>query len=373
VRRSDVPSELARLAAPLGRVLDATWRRMHWWILAMALLYAVSGITVIRPDEVAVVERWGRLVGDTAATRQHGPGLLFALPRPFDQVVRVKTKYVQELPIRTLAAPAGWAAVGDTLDPLTVGYALTGDQNIVHVGMIARYRVRDPVEWAFYGPKTEDILRTEVSAAMVRSLGEVNVDHVLAEERKDVIKTVTQRAQAGLDAAHSGLALVALELTELAPPRALAPSFEAVQSAFIEAETKKKAAQAHAEEVVPRARGEADQAVQAARADTATSLARAAGDTAAFLDLQRGYAVDPVVVRERLYRDAVDKAIGGAAAVRWVPPPAGGHYAGLRVLVSPEEAGVATTSKSGPTAAPPVPPAPKATPRRREAPQEEDE
>jgi membrane protease subunit HflK len=373
VRRSSVPSELARLAAPLGRVFDAAWRRMHWWILAMALFYAVSGITVIRPDEVAVVERWGRLVGDTAATRQHGPGLLFAFPRPVDQVVRVKTKYVQQLPVRTLDAPVRWAASGNTLDPLRVGYALTGDQNVVHVGMIARYRVRDPVEWAFYGPRAEDVLRTEVSAAMVRSLGEVSVDRVLAEERKDVIRIVTQRAQVGLDAAHSGLELVTLELTELVPPQALAASFEAVQSAFIEAETKKKAAQAYAEEVRPRARAEADQAVQVARADTATSLARAAGDTAAFLDLQHQYALDPLVVRERLYRDAVDKAIGGAAAVRWVPPPAGAHYEGFRVLVSPEEAGVATTTPGPPAAEPPAAPDAKGARRGQRVPRKEGE
>ena len=38
-------SELRRLVGPLARLLDAGWRRMHWWVAAMALLYAVSGIT----------------------------------------------------------------------------------------------------------------------------------------------------------------------------------------------------------------------------------------------------------------------------------------------------------------------------------------
>jgi membrane protease subunit HflK len=319
---------------------------MHWWVVVMALLYAASGITVIRPDEVAVVERWGRLVGDTPATRQHGPGLLFAFPRPVDQVVRVKTKNVRELPIRTLAASPnpgttpGWSVFGNTLNPLTVGYALTGDQNIVHVGIMARFQVNDPAAWAFYGPRTDDILRTEVSAAMVRSLGEMGVDHVLAEERKDLIRTVTQRAQAGLDAAHSGLVLVALELTDLAPPHALVESFDAVQSAYIAAETQKKDAQAYAQEVVPRAHATADQTMQAARADAAAAQARAEGDVSAFLALEREYRANPAVVRVRLYRDAVENAIAGAASVRWVPPPpAGGHYQGLRVLLPPDEAG----------------------------------
>ena len=69
----------------------------------MAVLYALSGISVIKSDEVAVVLRWGRLVGATPALQEHGPGLLFALPRPVDQVVRVQVKHVWEVPVSTLA------------------------------------------------------------------------------------------------------------------------------------------------------------------------------------------------------------------------------------------------------------------------------
>ncbi len=134
---------------------------------------------------------------------------------------------------------------------MTQGYALTGDQNIVHVNMVARYRVRDPAEWAFYGPKAEDVLRVEVTAAMVRSLGEMGVDRVLADGRRELVATATRRAQAGLDAAHSGLEISSLELTRLAPPAALASEFDAVQSAFIGAETAKKEAQAFAETAIP--------------------------------------------------------------------------------------------------------------------------
>ena len=241
MRKLGHPSEIGRLAAPLLRVLDGAWQRMHWWIALMALLYILSGVTVVRSDEVAVILRWGRLVGDTPALQAHGPGLLFAFPRPVDQVMRVQVKHVWEVPVNTLAA--GPASASDdntptdtpTLDPLTQGYALTGDQNIVHVTMVARYRVQDPGEWAFYGPRAEDVLRVEVTAAMVRSLGEMGVDRVLSDGRKELIAAAARRAQAGLDLAHSGLELSSLELTNLTPPMALADDFNAVQSAFIEA------------------------------------------------------------------------------------------------------------------------------------------
>jgi membrane protease subunit HflK len=335
MRKLGPPSEIGRLAAPVAHLVDSAWQRMHWWIIAMAVLYALSGITMVRSDEVAVILRWGKLVGDTPALQEHGPGLLFAFPRPIDRVVRVQVKHIWEVPITTLEGFGD----GYTLDPVLEGYALTGDQNIVQMDMVARYRVRDAAEWAFYGPKVEDILRVEVTSAMVRSLGEMGVDHVLADERKNLIATASRRAQAGLDASHSGLELSSLELTRLAPPKNLSSEFDAVQSAFIGAETNKKEAQAFAERAIPQAQADADTAIQSAHADADSALAIAKGEADAFKALDREYRANTVVVRERLYRDGVEKAFRGAAKVRWVPPPTGGSYRGFRITVPAAESG----------------------------------
>jgi len=335
MRNARAPSEVHRLAAPLARLLDAAWQRMHWWIVAMVVLYAVSGTTIVKSDEVAVVLRWGRLVGDTPALQEHAAGLLFAFPKPIDEVVRVPVKHVYEVTVNTLAPTVTEQDQASlfTLDPVSQGYALTGDQNVVHANVVARYRVRDAAEWAFSGPKAEDVLRVEVTAAMVRSLGEMGVDRVLADGRKDLIAKATLRAQKGLDACHSGLELASLELTRLSPPLALAADFNAVQSAFIGAETKRKEAQAYAESAIPAAQADADLAVQRARGGAETLLSKAQGEAEAFLLLDREYRANTAVARERLYRDAIERAIGAAGSVRWVPPPSGGTYNGLRITV----------------------------------------
>ena len=342
MRRKGPPSEIARLAAPIAGLLDAAWQRMHWWVALMALLYALSGITIVKPDEVAVVLRWGRLVGGTPALQQHGPGLLFAFPKPIDEVVRVQVKHVREVSVSTLAPGSSdidRTSVGfETLDPIKQGYALTGDQNIVQANVLAHYRISDPVEWAFYGAKAEDVLRVEVTAAMIRSLGEMGVDRVLSDGRKDLIALATRRAQTGLDASHSGLELSSLELTHLAPPSALAGDFDAVQSAFIESQTVQNQAQAFAQSAIPKAQAEADAAIQSAHAEADSELATARGDANAFRALEREYRSNPAVIRERLYRDAIEKAIG-SAAVKWVPPPVGGNYHGFRLSISPPLAG----------------------------------
>jgi len=75
----------------------------------------------------------------------------------------------------------------------------------------------------------------------------------------------------------------------------------------------------------------------------AADLSRATGDAEAFLALDREYRSDSAVIRERLYRDSVEKAIGSAAKVQWVPPPpAGGRYQGLRITLQNTQAGQPT-------------------------------
>jgi membrane protease subunit HflK len=221
----------------------------------------------------------------------------------------------------------------NSLSPLQ-GYAITGDHNIVHVEMVARYRVREPAEWAFYGARSEDILRVQVTAAMVRSLGEMGVDRVLADGRKDLIVAATRRAQAGLDASRSGLELSSLELTRLIPPKAVAGDFDAVQSAYIGAETKKKDALAFAEGLLPQARATADGVIQRAHAAASADLAQAEGDAAAFRALDKEYRANPKVVRERLYRDAMERAIFRAGNLRWIPPPGRGGYKGTHITIN---------------------------------------
>jgi membrane protease subunit HflK len=174
---------------------------------------------------------------------------------------------------------------------------------------------------------------------MIRTLGEMGVDRVLSDGRKTLIATATRRAQAGLDKSDSGLELSSLELTRLAPPIALGKEFEAVQSAYIGAETKKKEALAFAQSLIPSAQAQTDADLQGARADASAELARATGDAEAFLALEREYHANRVVMRERLYRDGVERAISSAAKVEWVPPPAGGRYQGLRITIQPTQVG----------------------------------
>jgi modulator of FtsH protease HflK len=124
-----------------------------------------------------------------------------------------------------------------------------------------------------------------------------------------------------------------IELTRLAPPPSLIPEFDAVQSAYIGAETRRKEAQAFAATAIPQAQSAADTMLQSARGASESESAAARGAADAFHALDREYRANAAVVRERLYRDGVEVALRSSGRVRWIPAPIGGKYNNFRVSI----------------------------------------
>ena len=340
--RGRTSGELGRLLGPPARALQALFLRLHWWLGLLALAYLFSGFTIVQPDEVAMVLRFGRLVDSGSAQAVHGPGLLTALPRPFDRVVRVKSGKVEELELRELHWDVGGDDAGftfgntTTIDPTRQGYLVTGDQNLVHAVMVVRWQVSDPQRYALHLVSVEDLLRDAVLSAAVQSAGELSVDQVLTDGRQDLVTAIEERSQARLDALDSGLEVVAVEFTELTPPRQVKREFSEVQSAFIEAETQIKEAEEYREKQLPRARSEANRSLREAEGEAAAQLAQARGEAEAFRALALEARKDRRVVTERLYREAVENALSAAEKVEWVPPPPPGaaRYQGFRLTVN---------------------------------------
>jgi len=324
------PSELRRFGGPVLRSFELGLAYLRWGVLALVAAYLLSGLVVVRSDEVAVVLRFGALAGGTPATALRHAGLHYTLPRPIDEVVRVKVRKVYELEIYDLhfrrpGDPGSNRSRRKTIDPVQEGYALTGDHNVVQVDMVARYQVEDPVAFALLQAAPEDLLRDAVMAATVRTMGEVEVDTVLSEGRSQFVIQVVQRTQDRLDRTSSGVSLVSLEVTELAPPRQVQAEFEQVQNAFIDMETQVKEARKLREEEVPLAQAARDQALREAEGYAAELMGQARGDAGMWRDLFAEYRKNPQVVRQRVYLEAIETSLPNAGRLRWVPPPPNGQ------------------------------------------------
>jgi len=315
-------------------------------VLGLLIYYATSGITVVKSDEVAMILRFGHLVGDTPAQSIHQPGLLFALPKPFDEVVRVKVKKIYEIEIHDLRhsmQPTGGSPgmnfatfTTDSIDPEYEGYCLTGDNNIVQPFITAKYQINDPVAYSFGNRTPASMLRSAVMAAMTRSVGEVSVDSVLSEGKKQLSTTVFHRVQRRLDAAGSGMVLISLEFNEIVPPRHVMQDFKAVQNAFIDKETKVKEAMSYKEQEIPRAEADREAMLREADAYAAELLSSARGDADSFRNLVGEYKKNPDVVRERLYREHIEGTLGWSGGAVLIPAPEGRRYEDLRLMIPGE-------------------------------------
>lgn len=103
------------------------------------VLILCSGIVRVESNKVAVVLRFGSLVGDTSGEQVLQPGLHFTLPFFVDEVIKVLVGTVQELTVKT------YTTEGTSLKSVySSGYLLTGDKNIVLLELNVKYKISDP-------------------------------------------------------------------------------------------------------------------------------------------------------------------------------------------------------------------------------------
>src|SRR5262245_57879004 len=97
-------------------------RRWVYFLPSLLLLsYVATGLYQVQPGEVAVVQRFGRVLLET-----QGPGLHYGLPWGLDRVVRVAVGERRELAV-------GFVNVEDPRqDKLPLGQLLTGDNHLIN-------------------------------------------------------------------------------------------------------------------------------------------------------------------------------------------------------------------------------------------------
>lgn len=111
-----------------GDILAALVKAFRWIVVVVLIAILCSGIRTVQTGEVAIILRFGRLLGDTREEQIHEPGLLFAFPYIIDEVITVPTGKVFELTVDTHNTSNYMSP-----DVRENGYIITGDQNIALV------------------------------------------------------------------------------------------------------------------------------------------------------------------------------------------------------------------------------------------------
>jgi membrane protease subunit HflK len=272
-------------------------RRNTAW--AVGILWILSGLYLVRPDQEAVVTLFGAVVEPRVL-----PGLHYAWPWPIESVTKLKVRQLQRL---VVGGDLPDSVLGRT-QPLASQF-LTGDQNIINMRVVVQYSVGVPADYLF---RTQDVAKAvgaAVEAELARRIAHRTVDVVLTTEKAAIQEEVRAAAQKRITEYSTGVLLSTINIESVTPPPEAADSFRDVASARADAERVVNEAQGYANDLVPKSRGEAQQMLEAAAAFKERKINEASGDAARFTQVAAEYEKAAQVTGERLYMETMEQIL----------------------------------------------------------------
>lgn len=269
------------------------------------LAYLFSGVSLIKPGEVAVILRLGALAGENPSEQVHRAGWMFALPYPIDEVIRIPEKQVRDIQILELTGKSGKEQEqAKTIDATVEGYCISGDQNIFQVRASAKYQIADPVKAIFSFSDDFVTQKKLLNDLTVQELSQISagfsIDGILTESKEKIAAMVKENVQKRLDRINAGLSLISIELAEIAPPPALKNIFEEVNTAFIQRKKFVSEAVGRREELLPRARASSERILNEAHSYNEEVVAKAESEAGAFLEMLEAYNANPGQIKSDL-------------------------------------------------------------------------
>ncbi len=276
----------------------------HWVIdhrrallggLGAILLFILgsSGVTVVGPDELAIVTRFGRPSADL------GPGLHFCWPWPIEQIQRLQPARIQtvEIGFRT---PLQTAKSGQDLDWANPhrgsgserlgeeSVMVTGDGNLIELQATLRYSVADARAFLFQAKDPRQILQATTEAALREAAASSRFLSLLTTERPRLQESTIERVRQLCERyGNLGIRLEGLALHDLHPPLEVVPAYHDVTRAMEAKE--RQVNEALAESIRKKRKSEAEglQVRLQAGAAKIEKVSEAQGSNSAFLSREQ--------------------------------------------------------------------------------------
>ena len=275
-------------------------------VVIVVVCIAFSGIKFIKPGEVAIVLRFGKIVGETQDEQIHQPGILFAFPYIIDEVVTVPTGTVMERVVTTHYTEGNMSTINNN------GYVITGDNNMALMKVSVKYSITDPVEYALRVKDAEKIIDACVSNAMLEKAIYTKFDEILTSGKEEYSKAVLESAQQSLDDNSVGVTISTIEFISVAPPAEVNAAYVAVNQATIEADSILNAAQQEATRIKQDGQAAANKIVSDAEALYSQKTAAANADLAEFWGTVEEYEssyTSRALVRTRIRNEKITAAV----------------------------------------------------------------
>ena len=268
-------------------------------LIGIALvLWMLTGIYVVGPDEVGVVQTFGKY------SRAAQSGLNYHFPFPIEKVSTPKVTEVKRIEIgfRTVGKNQYQTIARESL-------MLTGDENIVDAEMIVQYKIKDPVAYTFNFIEPELTVRQASEASLRTVIGRHNIDEALTSGKFMIQEESKKLIQNILDKYNTGILVVAVQLQDVSPPEQVIAAFKDVASAKEDKNRMVNQAEGYRNDIIPKARGEAQAEIREAEGYKEARISRAEGDVSKFNAVLKEYRKSKEVTETRMFLETAEEIL----------------------------------------------------------------
>jgi len=269
-------------------------------LLVLIIVWLLTGIYVVGPDEVGVIRTFGKL------TRVTQSGLNWKFPSPIEIANTPKVTEVKRIEIGFRSLKNGQYRTVEKESLM-----LTGDENIVDAEMIVQYKIKDPVEYLFKIVAPELTVREAAEASLRTVVGRNKIDETLTTGKFTIQEETKIQLQTILDKYQSGIHVVAVQLQDVSPPKEVIGAFKDVASAKEDKNRMVNQAEGYRNDVIPKARGEAEAMIRDAEGFMESRIKRAEGDAIKFTTILKEYNKAKSITEKRLYLETMEKVLPG--------------------------------------------------------------
>jgi membrane protease subunit HflK len=247
-------------------------KRLSYFLVFLVGAYLLTGIAQIRPEERAVVRRFGQVVAHP------GPGLWIGWPYGIERLDRVPLATVRRVPV-------GYQP--DRPDETNLGQFLTGDQNLVNIQLVVEYvvgeRATDLEDYVMQRDRIEGVIARETETLLAEWIAGHGVDDVLLTGNAVLPNWLVRQLHVRLAPQRLGIRVPQASVAYLAPPDEVRSAFEEVNAAQTNARAQEQRAGQEANRLLRDAEASSFQFAQQASANAANKKALAHADADVFV------------------------------------------------------------------------------------------